>query len=171
MSSRYAREQKIPFFGICLGMQCAVIDFARHECKMKAANSTEFSDRTKFPVIDLMKAQKKISYKGASMRLGSYSCNITSGTKAHSAYRKKIIHERHRHRYEFNNKYKKKLTSAGMIISGKNEELNLVEMIELSNHPWFVGVQFHPEVKSTLIKTHPLFNNFIEASVKFRDDQ
>ena len=150
-------------------MQCAVIDIARHRCKFKAANSIEFNKKTKFPVINLMESQKKISQKGGSMRLGSYSCSVSSGTKAYSAYRKKMIHERHRHRYEFNNKYKRKLINAGMIISGINEKLNLVEMIEISDHPWFVGVQFHPELKSRLIKTHPLFKDFIKAAVRSRD--
>ena len=169
MSSKFARENKIPFFGICLGMQCAVIDFARHLCNMKAANSTEFNKRTKFPVIDLMKSQKKVTDKGASMRLGSYKCSVVSKTKASLAYRKKTIKERHRHRYEFNNKYKTKLKNAGLKISGINDKLNLVEMVEISNHPWYVGVQFHPELKSTLVNVHPLFKDFISASIKFRD--
>ncbi len=169
MSSKFARENKIPFFGICLGMQCAVIDFARHLCNMKAANSTEFNSRTKFPVIDLMKSQKKVTNKGASMRLGKYKCSVASKTNASSAYRKKIINERHRHRYEFNNKYKTKLKNAGLKISGINDKLNLVEMVEISNHPWYVGVQFHPELKSTVVNVHPLFKDFISASIKFRD--
>ena len=169
MSSRYARENGIPFFGICLGMQCAVIDFSRHLCGMKAANSTEFNRRTKFPVIDLMKSQKNVVDKGASMRLGSYSCSVAPGTRAASAYRRKSIKERHRHRYEFNNKYKRKLKSAGLKISGINEKLNLVEMVEIPDHPWFVGVQFHPELKSTLVNVHPLFKDFISASIKYRD--
>ena len=169
MSSRYARENNIPFFGICLGMQCAVIDFSRHICNMKAANSTEFNKRTQYPVIDLMKSQKKIIKKGAGMRLGAYSCSLTPGTKASSAYRKKTIYERHRHRYEFNNTYKTKLKNAGLKVSGMNEKLNLVEMIELQRHPWFVGVQFHPELKSTLASVHPLFKDFISAAIKYRD--
>ena len=169
MSSKYARENNIPFFGICLGMQCAVIDYARHLCGMKAANSTEFNKRTKYPVIDLMKSQKKIIDKGASMRLGSYNCTVQSGSKAYAAYRKKTIQERHRHRYEFNNSYKRKLKNAGLQISGINEKLNLVEMIEIKKHPWFVGVQFHPELKSTLANVHPLFKDFISAAIKYRD--
>ena len=171
MSSKYARENAIPFFGICLGMQCAVIDFARHLCSMKAANSSEFNSRTKFPVIDLMKSQKKVVTKGASMRLGSYSCSVVPGTRASSAYRKKTINERHRHRYEFNNKYATKFKNAGLRVSGMNKKLNLVEMIEIPKHPWFVGVQFHPELKSTLVNVHPLFKDFISASIKYRDDK
>ena len=150
-------------------MQCAVIDYARHLCGMKAANSTEFNKRTKYPVIDLMKSQKKIIDKGASMRLGSYNCTVQSGSKAYAAYRKKTIQERHRHRYEFNNSYKRKLKNAGLQISGINEKLNLVEMIEIKKHPWFVGVQFHPELKSTLANVHPLFKDFISAAIKYRD--
>ena len=169
MSSKFARENKIPFFGICLGMQCAVIDFARHLCNMKAANSTEFNKRTKFLVIDLMKSQKKVIDKGASMRLGSYKCSVVSRTNASLAYRKKIIKERHRHRYEFNNKFKTKLKNAGLKISGINDKLNLVEMVEIPNHPWYVGVQFHPELKSTVVNVHPLFEDFISASIKYRD--
>jgi len=171
MSSRYARENNIPFFGICLGMQCAVIDYARHECNMKAANSTEFNRRTKYPVIDLMRSQKNIKHKGASMRLGSYKCSVLPRTNASKAYKKKIIDERHRHRYEFNNKYKKQMEKAGLKISGINEKLKLVEMIEFPNHPWFVGVQFHPELKSTVVNVHPLFRDFIHASVKYRDEK
>ena len=171
MSSRYARENNIPFFGICLGMQCAVIDYARHECNMRAANSTEFNKRTKYPVIDLMRSQKNVKHKGASMRLGSYKCNIMSGTNASKAYKKKLVNERHRHRYEFNNKYKRQMEKAGLKISGVNEKLKLVEMIEFPSHPWFVGVQFHPELKSTVVNTHPLFRDFIAASMKYRDQE
>tara|TARA_Y100000994_G_scaffold200834_1_gene171354 strand:- start:5770 stop:7407 length:1638 start_codon:yes stop_codon:yes gene_type:complete len=171
MSSRYARENNIPFFGICLGMQCAVIDYARHGCNMRAANSTEFNRRTKYPVIDLMRSQKNVKHKGASMRLGSYKCNIVPGTNASKAYKKKLINERHRHRYEFNNKYKRQMEKAGLKISGVNEKLKLVEMIEFPNHPWFVGVQFHPELKSTVVNTHPLFRDFIAASMKYRDQE
>ena len=171
MSSRYARENGIPFFGICLGMQCAVIDFSRNLCNMKAANSTEFNKRTNFPVIDIMKAQKRVVTKGASMRLGSYRCAVVSGTRASLAYQRKRIDERHRHRYEFNNKFKTRLSNAGLKVSGINEKLNLVEMIEIPTHPWFVGVQFHPELKSTLVNVHPLFKDFISASIKYRDDK
>ena len=171
MSSRFARENNIPFLGICLGMQCAVIDYARHECKMKGANSTEFNKRTKYPVIDLMRSQRGVKNKGASMRLGSYKCSIQKGTKSSKAYKRKNINERHRHRYEFNNKYRKKLENKGLKVSGINEKLNLVEMIEIAEHPWFVGVQFHPELKSTVVNVHPLFKDFIHASVQYRDEK
>ncbi len=168
LSSKYAREKRIPFLGICLGLQCAIIDFSRSVCEFKNANSTEFKSRIKYPVIDLMNKQKNIRNKGATMRLGSYPCKVKRGTKAYVAYRKNKIHERHRHRYEVNNKYIKKLENKGLVISGINEELNLVEMIEIKNHPWFVGVQFHPELKSRVVKTHPLFKDFISASIKYK---
>ena len=166
LASKYARENSIPFLGICLGLQCAVIDYARHECNLKNANSTEFKPHAKYPVIDLMLKQKNIIKKGATMRLGSFPCTIASGTKAKKAYKKTKIFERHRHRYEVNNKFINKLVKAGLIISGKNDALNLVEMIELENHPWFVGVQFHPELKSRPFMPHPIFKSFISAVKK-----
>ena len=169
LSSKYARENKIPFFGICLGLQCAVIDFARHQCDFKNANSTEFVKRLKYPVIDIMRKQKKIKSKGATMRLGSYSCFVSSKTNAYKAYRKRKINERHRHRYEVNNQYVKLMEKSGLIISGINQKLNLVEMIEVENHPWFVGVQFHPELKSRIGKAHPLFKDFISAAIAYND--
>ena len=165
LASKFARENQIPFLGICLGLQCAVIDFARHECGLKNANSREFKPNVKNPVIDIMLKQKIIINKGATMRLGSLECRVLKGTKAMKAYKKIKIYERHRHRYEVNNKYLPKLVSKGLIVSGKNLDLDLVEMIEIKDHPWFVGVQFHPELKSRLIKTHPLFRDFIEASI------
>ena len=164
MSSKYARENQIPFFGICLGMQCAIIDFARHVCGLNGANSTEFNIRTKYPVIDLMESQKAIKIKGGTMRLGAYDCKVDIGTKAFAAYRSKKISERHRHRYEVNNRYRKRLVKEGLIISGFNEELGVVELIELDNHPWFVAGQFHPELKSRVNRAHPLFREFIKAS-------
>jgi len=167
LSSKYARENNVPFFGICLGMQCAIIDFARNVCGLKGANSTEFNKRTKHPVIDLMESQKAIKIKGGTMRLGAYDCTIKSGTKAFSAYRSKKVSERHRHRFEVNNRYKKKLEKAGMIVSGVNEELGVVETIEISEHPWFVAGQFHPELKSRVNKAHPLFREFIKSSKKY----
>ena len=169
MSSQFARENKIPFFGICLGLQCAVIDFARNVSNFKNANSTEFNKRTKYPVIDLMPKQKKVKNKGATMRLGSYSCLVNKRTKAFRAYKKELISERHRHRYEVNDKYIKQLVKDGLIVSGKNKKINLVEIIELSNHPWFVGVQFHPELKSRIVKVHPLFREFISAAIKYNN--
>jgi CTP synthase len=167
LSSKYARENNIPFLGICLGMQCAIIDFARHVCGLKGANSTEFNKRTKHPVIDLMESQKAIKIKGSTMRLGAYDCTIKAGTKTYSAYRSKKISERHRHRYEVNNRYKNRLEKAGMVISGVNDSLGVVETIEISDHPWFVAGQFHPELKSRVNKAHPLFREFIKASKKY----
>ena len=167
LSSKYARENNIPFLGICLGMQCAIIDFARHVCGLKGANSTEFNKRTKHPVIDLMESQKAIKIKGGTMRLGAYDCTIKAGTKTYSAYRSKKISERHRHRYEVNNRYKNRLEKAGMVISGVNDSLGVVETVEISDHPWFVAGQFHPELKSRVNKAHPLFRDFIKASKKY----
>ena len=167
LSSKYARENNIPFLGICLGMQCAIIDFARHVCGLKGANSTEFNKRTKHPVIALMESQKAIKIKGGTMRLGAYDCTIKAGTKTYSAYRSKKISERHRHRYEVNNRYKNRLEKAGMVISGVNDSLGVVETVEISDHPWFVAGQFHPELKSRVNKAHPLFREFIKASKKY----
>jgi CTP synthase len=166
LSSKYARENNVPFLGICLGLQCAVIDFARNVCGMTGANSTEFNKNTKFPVIDLMESQRAIKIKGGTMRLGAYDCEIKTGTKTYVAYRKKKISERHRHRYEVNNRYRNKLEKNGMIFSGVNEDLGVVEAIEIPNHPWFVAGQFHPELKSRVNKAHPLFREFIKAAVK-----
>ena len=170
-ASKYARENKIPFLGICLGLQCAVIDFARHVSNLSNANSTEFKRRLKFPVIDLMPKQKKIKNKGATMRLGSYSCRLVKGSLAHKAYKEASVYERHRHRYEVNDKFIKKLTADGLVFSGKNRKLNLVEVIELKDHPWFVGVQFHPELKSRIVKVHPLFKDFIASTIKYHEKQ
>ena len=167
MSSKYARENKIPFLGICLGMQCAIIDFARHVCGLKGANSTEFNKRTKYPVIDLMESQRAIKIKGGTMRLGAYDCKIKTGTKTFAAYRSKKISERHRHRYEVNNRYRNKLEKQGLIISGVNEDLGVVETIEIGDHPWFIAGQFHPELKSRVNKAHPLFREFIKAATRY----
>ena len=147
-------------------MQCAIIDFGRHVCGLESANSTEFEPKCKYPVIDLMPGQKNVKSKGATMRLGSYICRLKSGTKAYDAYGYKDIHERHRHRFEVNNKYRPQMETNGLIISGENPELDLVEMIEVKDHPWFVGVQFHPELKSRIVKAHPLFSDFIAAAVE-----
>ena len=162
---KYSREKKVPFLGICLGLQCAIIEFARNVCNMKGANSTEFNNKTRYPVIDLMESQRAIKIKGGTMRLGAYDCEIKVGTKTYAAYGKKKISERHRHRYEVNNKYKKMLEKKGLIFSGVNRELRLVETIEVKNHPWFVASQFHPELKSRINKAHPLFKEFIKAAV------
>ena len=156
----------VPFLGICLGLQCAIIEFARNVCNMEGANSTEFNAKTRYPVIDLMESQRAIKIKGGTMRLGAYDCEIKIGTRTYAAYRKKKISERHRHRYEFNNKYKKILEKNGLIFSGINRELMLIETIEVKNHPWFVASQFHPELKSRVNKAHPLFREFIHAAVK-----
>ncbi|MGD8778654.1 MAG: CTP synthase [Ignavibacteria bacterium] len=167
---RHARENNIPFFGICLGMQCAIIEYARNVCGIKRANSSEFT-RTKYNVIDIMPEQKKVKIKGASMRLGAYPCDLAKGTKSRAAYRKDKVSERHRHRYEVNNEYREILTEHGMIISGVSPDNKLVEMIELKDHPWFVGCQFHPELKSRATKAHPLFREFIKASLKYSNSQ
>jgi CTP synthase len=167
LAVKYARENKVPFFGICLGMQCAVIEFARNVGGMKNANSTEFARKLKYPVIDLMAEQKKVKNKGGTMRLGAFTCETVRGTKLYKAYRKNKISERHRHRFEVNNNFIGSLEDCGLLVSGKNPDLNLVEAIELENHPWFVGVQYHPELKSRLTKAHPLFRDFVKAALDF----
>ena len=166
---KYARENKIPFFGICLGMQCASIEFARNVLNIKNANSTEFKEKTKNPIINLMEDQKSIKIKGGTMRLGSYKCRIKKNSIAFNSYMKNNINERHRHRYEFNNKYLGEFEKKGMISSGFNERLGVVEIIELKNHPWFLGTQYHPEYKSTVLNPHPLFINFIKSIVKLKN--
>ncbi len=162
---RYVRENKIPFFGICLGMQCAVVEFARNVLGLDAASSELHKD-TPNPVIDLMEDQKSIEDYGGTMRLGSYACKLKKSTKAFNAYHKTEIEERHRHRYEFNNKYLKDFEAAGMKASGTNPDSGLVEIMEIPDHPYFVGTQFHPELKSTVLNPHPLFVSFIDAVVK-----
>lgn len=163
---RYAREQKIPFFGICLGMQCSVIEFARNVLGYADANSTEM-DSTTHPVIDLMEEQKGVTEKGGTMRLGGYPCALQKGTKVYAAYGKAEIVERHRHRYEFNNDYLDEFVQAGLKPVGVNPDTNLVEIVELENHPWFIGVQYHPEYKSTALHPHPLFVSFVKAAEKY----
>ena len=163
---RYAREQKIPFFGICLGMQCSVIEFARNVLGYADANSTE-TDSTTHPVIDLMEEQKGVTEKGGTMRLGGYPCALQKGTKVYAAYGKAEIVERHRHRYEFNNDYLDEFVQAGLKPVGVNPDTNLVEIVELENHPWFIGVQYHPEYKSTALHPHPLFVSFVKAAEKY----
>lgn len=162
---RFARENKVPFFGICLGMQCAVIEFFQNVLSNKDANSTEFDSSSDQPVIDLMEDQKKISNKGGTMRLGSYDCKIMKGSLAHKIYSKMEIKERHRHRYEFNNAFRDALENGGMSITGINPQSNLAEIVEIKNHPFFIGVQFHPELKSTVENPHPIFVAFIKASL------
>lgn len=163
---KYARESNTPFLGICLGMQCAVIEFARNVLNFPDANSTEMVRSTKHPVIDLMEDQKGITTKGGTMRLGAYPCEIEKGTRAFEVYKKTVIQERHRHRYEFNNEYLEEFKMNGMIASGINPDTDLVEIIEIPSHPWFIGVQFHPEYKSTVVNPHPLFVDFVKAVKK-----
>jgi len=163
LACKYAREHKIPFLGICLGMQCAVIEFARNVLKYKDAHSTEMDPKTTHPVIDLMEEQKRITNLGGTMRLGSYPCTLDKKSKVYGFYKETVIAERHRHRFEFNNKYLKEFREAGMKTIGINEKNNLVEIIELENHPWFIGVQFHPEYRSTVANPHPVFVNFVKA--------
>jgi len=168
---KYARENKLPFFGICLGMQMAVIEFARDVLGLKDAHSTEMQPDTSTPVIDLMEEQKKITTKGGTMRLGAYPCVIKDGTIASEIYGRHEISERHRHRWEFNNAYLHQFEAAGMIASGKNPESGLVEIVELSGHPFFFGVQYHPELKSTVENPHPIFVHFIRAAREFADSK
>ncbi len=163
---KYVREHNIPFFGICLGMQCAVTEFARNVLGYKDAASTEMDNNTTHPVIDIMEEQKKITNKGGTMRLGAYSCKLKKSSKAFTAYGKTLIYERHRHRYEFNNSYLKEMEKAGLKASGINPDSQLVEVIELDNHPWFVGTQYHPELKSTVQNPHPLFVQFVKATIQ-----
>lgn len=162
---RYVRENGIPFFGICLGMQCAVVEFARHVMGLEGASSTEVDEHTPHPVIDLMPEQKKIIKKGGTMRLGAYACELRRRSKAGIAYGSSKVSERHRHRYEFNNNYREAMEKAGMSASGINPDSDLVEVVEIKDHPWFVGVQFHPELKSTVEVPHPLFVAFVKASI------
>ncbi|MHA7129977.1 CTP synthase [Algoriphagus namhaensis] len=162
---KYARENDLPFFGICLGMQVAVIEFARNVLNYPTANSTEMDPDTSAPVIGLMEEQKNIVQMGGTMRLGAYACELKKNSKAYAAYGKVKIQERHRHRYEFNNDYLKEFESAGMVATGLNPETGLVEIVEIKKHPWFVGVQFHPEYKSTVLSPQPLFVKFIQAAI------
>jgi len=162
---RYAREKKVPFFGICLGMQCAVIEFARHVLGYTDAHTTEIAEDSTHPVISMMEEQKAISNMGGTMRLGAYKCQLKPESKSALAYNSDRITERHRHRYEFNNAYTKEFEKAGMIATGKNPETGLIEIVEIEDHPWFVGAQFHPEYKSTVATPHPLFVAFIKAAI------
>ena len=164
---RYARENKVPFFGICLGMQMAVIEYGRNVLGWNDAHSTEMDAVTTHPVIALMDEQKKIKNKGGTMRLGAYDCEIEEGSLAHQIYQSTQISERHRHRWEFNNNYLNDYLKAGLIASGKNKSNGLVEIVELKNHPFFIGVQYHPELKSTVENPHPIFVNFIKAAKEF----
>lgn len=170
-AANYARIKDVPFFGICLGMQCAVIEYARNVLKFTNANSVEFDEKTDYPVIDYMMEQKKIKNYGGSMRLGSYLCQLNEDSNAYRAYGVKEVYERHRHRLEFNNVYKDKFIQAGMNIGGINPDKNLVEIVEIKSHRWFIGCQFHPEFKSKPFRPHPLFVDFIKASYSFKIDK
>ncbi|MBE6044060.1 MULTISPECIES: CTP synthase [Clostridium] len=163
---KYARTKRIPFLGICLGMQCSVIEFARNVLSFKDANSSEIDKNTTYPVIDLMPEQKDIDEKGGTMRLGIYPCKLEEGSKAFKAYGQQVIYERHRHRYEFNNEYRKEITKAGLKITGVSPDNRLVEIVEVEDHPWFVATQFHPEFKSRPNRPHPLFRDFIKAALQ-----
>jgi CTP synthase len=167
---RYAREQGVPFFGICLGMQLAGIEFARNVCGVKGASSTEFQKDCPNPIIDLMPDQRGVKEKGGTMRLGAYPCTLKPGSKAHALYKKDEISERHRHRFEFNNDYREQLTQAGLVLSGTSPDDRLVEIMELPEHPYFIGCQFHPEFKSRPMSAHPLFQGFVSAAVRRRDE-
>ena len=166
---KYARENRMPFFGICLGMQMAVIEFARNVLGWEQAHSTEMNTGTPYPVIALMEEQKKVKKKGGTMRLGAYPCEIAPNSLAHKIYNSELISERHRHRWEFNNNYLNDFEHAGLLASGRNPDSKLVEIVELKGHPYFIGVQYHPELKSTVENPHPLFVNFVKAAGAFAD--
>lgn len=167
-TARDCRENGIPYFGICLGMQCAVIEFARNVCGLEGAHSSEIDEETPHPVIDLMPEQKEIEELGGTMRLGLYSCVLQEGSKVRELYGESIIHERHRHRYEINNAYRDVLSRHGMLLSGVSPDDRFVEIVELPDHPWFIGCQFHPELKSRPNRPHPLFQGFIKAALEFQ---
>ncbi|MDU6073778.1 MAG: CTP synthase [Veillonella parvula] len=165
---QYARENNIPYLGLCLGMQSAVMEFARNVCGMEGATSSEFDENAKYKVIDLMSDQVDVDKKGGTMRLGIYPCKVEAGTKTHEAYGEDLIYERHRHRYEFNNEYRQQLTDAGLVISGTSPDGRLVESIEVKNHPFFIGTQAHPELKSRPNNAHPLFRGFVDAILELK---
>lgn len=168
-SAKYCRENKIPYFGICLGMQVMAVEFARHVAKIQDANSTEVDPFTKNPVISLLSEQKEVQELGGTMRLGSYTCNLKPGSKVHGVYKSDKISERHRHRYEFNNKYREQMENAGFVVSGTLEAASLCEIAEIKDHPWMIGVQFHPEFKSKPTQPHPLFKEFVRAMIHHKD--
>lgn len=168
-AAQYAREKQVPFFGLCLGLQVAVIEYARNVLGLKDADSEEFSETTPHPVIHLMLSQHHVTHKGASMRLGAYDCLLKEGTKSYKAYGEGNISERHRHRFEVNNNYRDQLEKSGMIISGTSPDNELVEMVEIADHPWFVGTQAHPEFKSRVARTHPLFRDFVKAALTYKN--
>jgi len=165
---KYARERKVPFFGICLGLQMAAIEFSRNVCGLEKANSIELDEATPHPVVSLMAEQKQVTAKGGTMRLGAYPCTLKPGSLASKVYGRQEISERHRHRYEINNAYRGQLEEKGMLASGVNEQLGLVEVIELSGHPYFIGCQYHPEFQSKPFHPHPLFAGFLRAALEQR---
>ena len=172
VAANYGRKHNVPTFGICLGMQCMVIEFARNELGMKNADSTEFNAQTPFPVIDLMEDQKHIIEKGGTMRLGAYECKLDKKSYLYKeVYKQEIVRERHRHRYEFNNKYLKDFEDKGLKAIGKNPDTNLVEIVQIEEHPWYVGVQFHPEYKSTVLNPHPLFVEFVKKMLEHKNSK
>jgi CTP synthase len=162
---QYAREHDLPFFGICLGMQCATIEFARNVAGLEGANTEELDPLAAHPVIHVIPENAGVDQKGATMRLGKYRCELAEGTLARKLYGAEFVHERHRHRYEYNNSYRERLEAAGLITSGRYAEKNLVEIVELKNHPFFLGVQFHPEFKSKPLQPHPVFDGFVAAAL------
>ena len=166
MTAQYCREHKIPYFGLCLGLQVMLVEFARHVLHLKEANSTEMEPETKEPVISMLSEQVHVTNLGGTMRLGAYPCTLKAGTHAYKAYKEHTISERHRHRYEFNNNYKSAMEEKGLIFSGIWEKGNLAEIAEVKDHPWMVGVQYHPEFKSKPIEPHPLFRDFIKAAIE-----
>lgn len=168
---RYARENRIPFFGICLGMQMAVIEFARNVLGMEGASSTEINNHTPYPIIDLMEDQKRLTIKGGTMRLGAYACQLTPGSLAAQIYGKELIQERHRHRYEMDTQYRNRFAAAGMEITGCNPDTRLPEIVELKDHPFYIGVQFHPELKSTPENPHPIFKAFVAAALRYQEQE
>ena len=168
---KYARENNIPFLGICLGMQMAVIEFSRNVLGFETASSTEMNENTEFPVIDIMEEQKDITHMGGTMRLGAWKCELKKGSLAKSIYKEDVISERHRHRYEYNNKFKDQIEAGGLIATGLNPDTGLVEIVELPSHPWFVGVQYHPEYKSTVASPHPLFVAFVKAALNHKNNK
>jgi CTP synthase len=170
-AASFARRMHIPYLGLCLGMQVAVIEFARNVLRLAEANSTEFDPQTPYPVIDLMTTQRQVADKGGTMRLGNWVCCLTPGTKAYQAYGEAIVFERHRHRYEFNNEFRKRMEANGMILSGRSADNSLIEIIELADHPWFVASQFHPEFKSRPTRPHPLFREFIGTCLKVEEEK
>jgi CTP synthase len=174
-AAQYARENKIPFLGICLGLQCAIIEFARNVCGLAGAHTTEFDEergeKTPHPVVCLMEEQEGIENKGGTMRLGACPCDLKEGTKAFAAYGSTSVSERHRHRYEVNNRYRELFEEHGLVLSGINPDIGVVEMVELEDHPWFVATQAHPELKSQPINPHPLFNDFVVAAIKRKEEK